>query len=275
MSASTTSPLLFDWEAPRRRNLAITGFLTASLAAHVACFYVFQIVYPPTVSLTPAPQRVSFITAKSEEGATLLRWVDAEDPALASTTRRPPEAKRYLLGKIQHIPSYSENEPALKEAPPLTVDLRVPSAQPPGPVSFQPSAKPTTAGPLPTKVTFSGELERMGEPKFVPISFKASTHEPPQNAQFRIAVDQGAVVYCFAVTSSGDAALDEQARQKLVLCRFSTRPVLPAMPEPMAKVGSRAEGSTSRIDSLVWGIATIEWGNDVATVNSKASSNAP
>ena len=286
MSASATSLLLFNWEAPRRRNLAITGFLTASFAAHVACFYVFQIVYPPTVSLTPAPQRVSFITAKSEEGATLLRWVDAEDPALASTTRRPPEAKRYLFGKIQHIASYSENEPALKEPPPLTVDLRVPSAQPPGPASVRPSSKPTAIGVLPTKVTFSNGLERMGEPKFVPTSFKASTSEPPQNAQFRIAVDQpGAVVYCFALTSSGDAALDEQARQQLVLCRFParpgesvqwrTRPVLPATPEPTVKAGSRAEGSTSRVDSLVWGIATIEWGNDVATVNPKASPSAP
>jgi hypothetical protein len=266
MSATTTtSALLFNWEAPRRRNLAITGFLTASFAAHVACFYFFQVVYPPIVSLTPAPHRVSFISARSEEGATLLRWVDAEDPALASTTRRAPGAKRYLFGKIQHIPSYSENEPALKEAPPLTVDLRVPSAQPPGPVSFMPASRPTAIGPLPTKVTFSSELERIGEPKFVPTSFKASTLEPPQNAQFRIAVDQpGAVVYCFALTSSGDPALDEQARQQLVLCRFPARPVL-----------SRAEGSTSRVDSLVWGIATIEWGNDVATVNPKASPSAP
>ena len=261
MSASTSSPLLFNWEAPRRRNFAITGYLTASFAAHVVCFYLFQIVYLPTVSLTPAPQRVNFISARSEEGATLLRWVDAEDPALASTTRRPPEAKRYLFGKIQHIPSYSENEPALKEAPPLTVDLRVPSAQPPGPVPFRHLSKPTAIAPLPTKVTFSGELERIGEPKFVPTSFKASTHEPPQNAQFRIAVDQqGAVFYCFALNSSGDAGLDEQARQHLIFCRF------PA---------SRAEGSTSRVDSLVWGIATIEWGNDVAPVNPKASPSAP
>src|SRR5467141_4637841 len=122
MNASTAAPLLFNWAPPRGRNLAITGFLIASLGAHAACFYLFQIVYPPTVSLTPAPQRVNLIAANSEEGATLLRWVDAEDPALASTTRRPSDAKRYLLGKIEHVPSYFEREPALKEAPPPTVD---------------------------------------------------------------------------------------------------------------------------------------------------------
>src|SRR2546430_11124121 len=134
MSAATATPLLFNWGAPRRRNLALIGFLTASFAAHAACFYLFQIVYPPTVSLAPAPQRVNLIAANSEQGATLLRWVDAEDPALASTTRRPSDAKRYLLGKIEHVPSYSASEPALQAAPPLNVDLRIPSAQPAGPV---------------------------------------------------------------------------------------------------------------------------------------------
>jgi len=253
MNASPASALLFSWEAPRRRNLVIIGFLTASFAAHVSCFYLFQIVYPPTVSLTPPPQRVNFISVRSEEGATLLRWADAEDPALASTTRRPPEAKRYLLGKVQHIPSYSEHEPALKEAPALTVDLRIPSAQPPGPVPLRQPSKPALIGSVPTKVTFSSELQPLGQPMFVTTSFKASTHEPPQNAEFRIAVERGAVVYCFMLTSSDDPALDEQARRHLALCRFPARPG----------------------ESVVWGIATIEWGNDVAQSNPKATPTAP
>ena len=169
MNASTTAPLLFNWDAPRRRNLAITGFLIASFAAHAACFYLFQIVYPPTVSLTPAPQRINLISSNSEQGATLLRWIDAEDPALVSTTRRPPEAKRYLLGKVQHIPSYFASEPALKEAPPLTVDLRIPSAQPPGPVPAPVRAPANAIGVVSTKVTFSNEFDRLGQPKFVKV----------------------------------------------------------------------------------------------------------
>src|SRR6266480_8166432 len=152
MSAETATPLLFNWGAPRRRNLALIGFLTASFAAHAACFYLFQIVYPPTVSLAPAPQRVNLISANSEQGATLLRWIDAEDPALASTTRKAPDARRYLLGKIQHIPSYFASEPALKEAPPLTVDLRIPSAQPPGPVPAPLRARAKPIGVVPTQV---------------------------------------------------------------------------------------------------------------------------
>ena len=265
MNVSTTAPLLFNWEAPRGRNLAIIGFLIASFAAHAAGFYLFQIVYPTTVSLTPAPQRVNLISANSEQGATLLRWIDAEDPALASTTRKAPDARRYLLGKVQHIPSYFAREPALKEAPPLTVDLRVPSAQPPGPVPAPLRARPRPIGVAPTKVTFSNELDRLGQPKFVPTNFKGSIGEPPQNAQFRIAVDAGgAVVYCFSLTSSGDPALNEQAREHLTLCRFPGRPVLRG-----------AEGSTSAGDSLVWGIGTVEWGNDIVEPGTKPRPTAP
>ena len=205
MNASITAPLLFNWDAPRQRNLAITGFLIVSFAAHAAGFYLFQIVYPSTVSLTPAPKRVNLIGANSEQAVTLLRWLDAEDPALVSTTRRPPYMRRREIGKVEHIPSYSASEPALKEAPPLTVDLRIPSAQPPGPVPITRSPVASPVGLQLTRVVFSGELQQLGAPKFVPANFKTSTSEPPQNAQFRIAVDpKGAVVYCFPLASSGD-----------------------------------------------------------------------
>src|SRR5260370_20098861 len=171
MNASTAATLLFNWDAPRGRNLAFVGFLIASLAAHAAGFYLFQVVYPPTVSLTPAPQRVNLISANSDEGATLLRWVDAEDPALASTTRRPSDAKRYLFGKIQHIPSYSASEPALQAAPPLNVDLRIPSAQPAGPLPVVARVSRKSIGTIPTKVTLSHELKTLGRTNFMPGSF--------------------------------------------------------------------------------------------------------
>ena len=256
MNTATVSPLLFNWGAPGRRNLAITGFLLGSFAAHVAGFYIFQIVYPSTVSLTPAPQRVNLVSANSDEGATLLRWVDAEDPALASTTRRPSDAKRYLFGKIEHIPSYFAKEPPLQAAPPTPVDLRIPSAQPAGPAPVGSRVSAKAIGPIATKVAFSREFDSLGQPNFVPTNFKSAGNEPPQNAQFRIAVDsQGVVRHCFRLNSSGDAALDEQARQHLALGRFPARP--------------------SNGDALVWGIATIEWGNDVAAANAKPKPGAP
>lgn len=257
MNATATAPFIFNWDKPRRRKLALTGFIALSFAIHVFAFYLFQIVYPQNVSLLPAPRRVNLMTANSEQTATLLRWIDSEDPALASTTRRPAHMQRREMGKVEHVPSYFAREPALKEAPPMVVDLRIPSAQPPGPVPITRSPAAMPAGLQPTQVTFSGELQQLGLPKFVPASFKTSTNETPQNAQFRIAVDpKGAVVYCFTLASSGDAGLDELARQYLTLARFPAR----------AGTGD---------DSLTWGIATIEWGNDVASASAKSASNAP
>ncbi|HST31126.1 MAG TPA: hypothetical protein VLK27_09855 [Chthoniobacterales bacterium] len=198
---------------------------------------------------------MSLMTASSEQTATLLRWIDAEDPALASTTRRPAHMQRREMGKVDHVPSYFAREAALKEPPPLAVDLRIPSTQPPGPVRFARPAVAAPSGVQPTRVTFSSELQQLGGAKFVPANFKTSSSETPQNAQFRIAVDsKGAVVYCFSLASSGDASLDELARQHLALCRFSAR---------------------SNVQGLTWGIATIEWGNDVGPANAKPTPNAP
>jgi hypothetical protein len=255
MNAPAATTFIFNWGQPRRRNLAIAGFIAVSFVFHLAGFYLFQVVYPTTVSLVPAPQRINLIYANSEQTATVLRWIDAEDPALAATTRRPAHMQRYAVGKVEHIPSYLTTEPALKEPPPLVVDLRVPSVHPPGPVPATRAPAALMVGIQATRVTFSSELQQLGQANLAAASFKASSNQPPQNAQFRIAVDsRGAVRHCFLLNSSGDAALDEQARQHLALCRFP---------------GTTASSS----ESLVWAISTIEWGNDVA--QPEASTRSP
>jgi hypothetical protein len=249
ISASATPPLLFNWEGPRRRKLAIAGFLAASVIAHAACFYVFLIVYPPTVSLLPPPARISLISAVSEEGRTLLRWIEAEDPALASTTLRSPETQTHALPSVVHVPSYSGYEPTLKQAAAPVVDLRIPSAQPPASVPVVRSRTAPITAKAPTLVVFSKEIENLGSAHLPAMPFTASTSEPPESIRFHIAVGaRGDIRYCFPLNSSGDPALDEEARQYLALCRFVLR--------------STSDRKTE--DALVWGIATIEWGNDVA-----------
>ena len=261
MNATAVAPFIFNWDQPKRRKLVLTGYIAISFAVHIFAFYLFQVVYPQTVSLLPAPRRVNLMTASSEQTATLLRWIDSEDPALASTTRRPAHMQRREMGKVEHVPSYFAREAALKEAPPLLVDLRIPSAQPPGPVPIARTPVAAPAGIQPTRVTFAGELQELGAPQFVSGNFKSSTNEPPQNAQFRIAVDaKGAVVYCFTLASSGDGGLDELARQHLALARFA--------PKPSSEDGNDLQG-------LTWGIATIEWGNDVVAPGAKPTSTSP
>jgi hypothetical protein len=241
--------LLFSWDSPRTKKAALLAFLALSLLAHAVCFYIFQVVYPPTVTLLPPPARVALITPASEEGRTLLRWIDAEDPAVAFTTHRPPEARLRALPKVEHVPSYHAMEPTLKELPPFEVDLRAPDSQPPGAVPFMRQQSAPAAEPISTSVSFSSELDGLGVATLPPLRFGASTGETPEAIRFRVAVSGlGEIQYCFPMNSSGDPELDEQARLYLARCRFSRR----------------ASGDVKSEAPLTWGIATIEWGSDIA-----------
>jgi hypothetical protein len=241
--------LLFSWDSPRTKKAALLAFLALSLLAHAVCFYIFQVVYPPTVTLLPPPARVALITPASEEGRTLLRRIDAEDPAVAFTTHRPPEARLRALRKVEHVPSYHAMEPTLKELPPFEVDSRAPDSQPPGAVPFMRQQSAPAAEPIATSVSFSSELDGLGVATLPPLRFGASTGETPEAIRFRVAVSGlGEIKYCFPMNSSGDPELDEHARLYLARCRFSRR----------------APGDGKSEAPLTWGIATIEWGSDIA-----------
>jgi hypothetical protein len=252
-----TEALLFSWDSPRTKKAAFFVFLAISLLAHAVCFYIFQVVYPPTVTLLPPPARVALITSSSEEGRTLLRWIDAEDPAVAFTTHRPPEAKLRALPKVEHVPSYHALEPTLKELPTFEVDSRAPGSQPPGPAPSEHQQSAPAAAPVPTTVSFSNELDGLGFTTSPPLKFVASTAEAPEAIRFRVAVSElGEIRYYFPMNSSGDPGLDEQARVYLARCRFSRR----------------APGKSEM--PLTWGIATIEWGSDITRPAAKQPGSA-
>jgi len=248
-SEITVEPLLFSWDSPRRRRTTLAALLVLSLMAHALCFYVFQIVYPTPVALLPPPARVTFIAPDSEEGRTLLRWIEAEDPAVAFTTHLEPGARFGALPKTDHLPSYSMVDPVLKDLPPLRPDLRIPSSRPPGAVHSVVRKAASTRGIARTYISFSKELDQFGPPILPQSGFATSTAEAPDTLRFRVAVNEmGEIRYCFPVNSSGDPALDEQVRLHVVRSRFSQNK------QTDSKPGS----------SLVWGLATIQWGSDIA-----------
>ena len=213
---------------------------------HALCFYIFQVVYPPTISLLAPPARVSIIAPSSDEARTFLNWLEAEDPALASQTQRPVGARAFQLPKLAHIPSYTNAPPRLNEMPPLALKQSAPSAMPPEPVPTAPALNPPSPRVALTTLSFSEMLRELpiSQPD---LKFHASSREAPESARFRIAVDSAGVVrHCFLEHSSGDPALDEQARHHLALCRFAA--------------GDRWRASGQE---LTWATATIDFGNDL------------
>jgi hypothetical protein len=239
--------LLFSWESPRGQKALLASFLVLSLGAHALCFYIFQIVYATPVAVLSPPARVTFISQDSDEGRTLLQWIDAEDPALAFTTVPPPGASVRAFPTAEHVPSYSALEPILKDLPALRPDLRIPSSQPPAAVrSLSRKAAPAAASGR-TVISFSSELDQFGAPSLVQSRFVASNKETAEALRFRVAVNQfGEIQYCFPINSSGDPALDEQAHLQLIRGRFASNRQMGEKP-----------------GALVWGTATIQWGNDV------------
>ena len=243
---------VFDWTPPRNRNVSLISFIAGSTVLHALCFYVFQIIYPPTVALLPPPARVNVITPATEEGRLLLRWIEAEDPALSSTTQRPPDSTIVDLPKPAHVPSYLNRQPALREPPPYQPDLRVPSPQPPRPVPLSRPLAAAVPAPVPTTLRFEDDVGAAELPR---LQFTTSSDELPQAARFRIAIsERGDVRHCFVDTSSGDAALDEQARSFILQSRF------PAL----------ANRGRQSADGLLWTIATVQWGNDISAPGAPA-----
>ena len=249
--------LLFRWERPRRRKVAIAGFLLASAALHALCFYLFQVVYPPAISLLPPPAQVSLIAPTSDDAQAFLNWLDAEDPALAARTERPADARAFQLPKLAHVPSYLAVPPKLKELPLRGMSHAAPAAMPAAPVLVAAAANPAPPPPAPTVLIFSdwlGELP-VTRPE---LKFQASLRQDvPESARFRVAVDSlGIVRYSFLEHSSGDAVLDEQAGHYLALCRFA--------------LGERPHSG----DALTWATATFEFGTDLK-VPTNAAERAP
>src|SRR5207247_10062823 len=157
------------------------------------------------------------------------------------------------------VPSYHAMEPTLKELPPFEVDSRAPESQPPGPVPLIRQQSAPAAGPIPTSVSFSSELDALGVATLPPVKFNASTRETPEAIRFRVAVSRlGEIRFCFPMNSSGDPALDEQARLYLARCRFP----------------KSAPGDSKPDALLTWGIATIEWGSDITGRDAKKRGSA-
>lgn len=245
VAAPAGSPLIFNWGPPRPRKRAIATFLVLSVLAHAFCFYVFQIVYPPSVSLLPPSAQINMVSPATEDGRALLRWIEAEDPALTLTTMRPPESKTYALPMVEHVPSYAGWVPVLRDIPAMAVDRSIPSAAPPGPVAMQRSTAPVAPiGLHRTTVGLSEEFRERGEFRTPEPAFETSLLGAPENVRFRIAVNAvGHVRYCLPLNTSGDSALDQQARNLLVQSRF--------------------DGAANAAAADIWGIATVDWGNDV------------
>lgn len=241
--------LTFHWPDHRSVSLALPGFVALSLLAHAASFYLFQIAYPPIARAMPPPAQISLLAPGSPENDRLLRWIEAEDPAL---TARPAEVSPPHLFDRPYEPSFAQIHAQPKKIPETPPAFSFPTALPP--LALMEMAAPhqniaaAVSAPMPTTLRFSGLLTGRVVAKAAPLHFQTTATEL-QPACFLVGVSgHGEVRYLFLQSSSGDKAIDDRAATELRTAEFA-----------------RAA------EELTWGFATFSWGTEVFVHSAAAS----
>jgi hypothetical protein len=197
------------------------------------------------------------LTPSSPEAIALLHWIDAQDPALVATANSitPPG-----IYEIPYTPSYLtlRTAPLGPAEPQATVQF--PAARDALAIIAGVDPKPvlpaTESEPRPTNIHFADALTSRAPSPLPSFAWKHHSVAPLEASRFLIAVtDRGEVRFLFLQgPSSGNTALDEQAAAYLQALTFK-----PAN------------------QPIVWGTATVTWGDDVyaAATNQPADSKKP
>lgn len=254
MTESPSPPrLLFAWERAHQFRWALLGFIVLSLFAHVATFFLFGITYPQRVTIPPAAPEISLLLPTTPENRSLLRRIEAEDPALvaAPTSVVPPN-----LPEVKYRPSYESRRAQPQTVPEEPITAQFPPPKDPLDIirSSSPRGVPATAAPppQPTRTVFSEALQGRAPKQEASWQLDPPASAPLEPATFLIGVsDRGEVRYVFLQRSSGNAAVDRQTAAQLPHLDF-------------------AEGS----EPVTWGLATITWGDDAYAKGAPAQAKA-
>ena len=250
MSAGPDTPeLLFGWDRPARFRWKFFGLILLSAAVHLGTFFLFQIVYPPRVTIPPPAPEVSLLLPTTPENRALLRRIEAEDPALIAAT---PSVTPPGLFQQEYLASYRTVRTQPRTVAAETPVIRHPASRDPLTI-IRSTARPAPSAdvappPVPTRLAFSSALTARAPSEMPAWNFTRRAASPLEPAAFLIGItDRGEVRYVFQQRSSGDPALDAQAAAQLP--RLAFRPA----ETPVA-----------------WGIATITWGDDAYGENLKS-----
>ena len=245
--------LTFAWPRPEGFPFILFGCVAASLFAHAATFFLFQVADPLGTSIPPSAPQVSVLTPSSPEAIALLHWIDAQDPALvaAASAVTPPG-----LLDIPYRPSY-EKKPAPLGPVEQPVAVPFPAARDPLAIiasgEVKAVAPPAIRAPQPTSVRFAAVLaSRVPEP-LPPLVLHTRATAPVEPTRQLIGVnDHGEVRFVFLQNSCGQPALDEQAAAHLQTLAFAPSDA-----------------------PITWATATVTWGDDAYGENPKSEIRNP
>ncbi len=255
MKAVSTEPdLTFQWPVEKGFPFVLFICVAGSLLAHAATFFLFQVVYPQRVTIPQPAPHVSLLTPSSPENVALLRWIEAEDPALIAGDNAvsPPG-----LAEVSYRSSFATPRTAPLGAPAeKPQEVRFPTAVDRLTITDQPAApepSPTAPSESLTSIRFTGALAARPLEKNAPLRASVRTAAPIKPTVLLIGVSaSGEIQYQFLQQSSGDAAFDDLAVGHLPRLRFAP-----------------AEAA------MTWAHATVAWGADAYAKELKPAPTDP
>jgi hypothetical protein len=107
----------FEWKREAPISWRLIFFLGISFTAHAFCFYLFQVVYPPSERFSPSPSRITFLSPNDAASQAML-W-EIEDRVVFIRSAEGESVSRNPLNDIgiEFRPSFAEHELKLKRMP--------------------------------------------------------------------------------------------------------------------------------------------------------------
>ncbi|MFT5465785.1 MAG: hypothetical protein ACI8UO_000881 [Verrucomicrobiales bacterium] len=153
--------LIFSWRTPKI-NWRLHFIILASLLGHVFAFYVFRVIYPPAVRVTPQPTRVTLLQSSDPQAARFLRVLNDRSFSLGAGGGEEMTGEILNSRRAAFRPSFQGHEIALRDFPPSEPELSLPdlirgdeivlpqtklSAQPAPPIPSPPAQPVIQLGP--------------------------------------------------------------------------------------------------------------------------------
>lgn len=239
----------FDWSGSHRSSWTLALLIFLSVVLHGGAFFFVHISTSERQLIPQTAQPVQLLTRFAPDGSispeneAVLRWLEAEDPAIFARIANVEPAG---ILDVAYRPSYATSRTQPRSIPSEPAIIQYPPARDSLEFIMSADEKPAAAAPeAPTRktaITFHAALNSRA-PAELAATLEARSALSLSTTSLLVGVNaEGEVRFAFVQASSGAPEMDAEALRLVSSIRLA-----PA-PEP-----------------ITWATASIRWGNDAVS----------
>ncbi len=123
MNDKPALPTIFHWVLTHRLRPSLLWLVPLSFLVHALGFYLFQVVYPPSISFSPPAATVTLDPIGEQSSPGSFNWLAGEDPALIASVNLSNPDVADLIGSTLYQPTFQAISTRTAELPPLIRQL--------------------------------------------------------------------------------------------------------------------------------------------------------